>query len=110
MSKPKRFPTKVGSFGGYEVALLRKGDAYGREDCLEHDRDEPIVQFRRGDYIVSSYYLTTIAENIGRGRGLMLDGGTGESIDSVALQRAYQAVQCEWALGAPEGHPLRMKR
>lgn len=83
----------------FNVRVVRKGDHYGRNDCLEHDEDEPLVEFYdakwtkfgpRGQF-VSRYYLETIMETPTE-HGLALDCGVPEwSISKVGMKqvRAY---------------------
>ena len=40
---------------GIWVRLVLKGDSYGREGCLTHDKDEPFVEFYDGDYDFSPW-------------------------------------------------------
>jgi hypothetical protein len=66
----------------WNVKIVEQGDAYGRDNCLTHDRVEPLVEFYDGRYtenfgaegqFVSRYYVETILE--GNNTGLCLDGG-----------------------------------
>lgn len=62
----------------FNVRIVRAGDRYGRDFCLTHDKDEPLVEFYIGDYFVSRYYVATILGTDGYGSGeggLILDGG-----------------------------------
>jgi hypothetical protein len=34
----------------FNVRLVRKGDRYGLNDCLTHDKDEPLVEFYDATY------------------------------------------------------------
>ena len=53
----------------WTVRVVQKGDAYGREDCLTHEEDRPMIEFydarytdkfgERGQF-VSRYYLETL--------------------------------------------------
>jgi hypothetical protein len=96
----------------FNVRIIGKGDRHGRNDCLTHDDDRPIVEFydhrythddwpSRGQFI-SSYYVGTLlgyegfygGEPVG---GLCLDGGNPNewsvSADEMALVRAYLKAQ-----------------
>lgn len=73
------------------VRIIRKGDRYGLNNCLTHDKPDSIVEFydtSDKEQFVSRYYVSTIL-GIKDGVGLMLDGGysawnlDGESVDSV---------------------------
>jgi hypothetical protein len=69
----------------FNVVLVRKGDAYGRNDCLTHDAEDPLVEFYDATYeaddrfylgrgqFVSRYYLRTLTDRKVR-RGLDLCG------------------------------------
>jgi hypothetical protein len=56
--------------GSWTVCIVEEGDRYGRDDCLTHDRPDPMVEFydapqdpekfgRRGQF-VARYYLSTL--------------------------------------------------
>jgi len=34
----------------YNVRIVRKGDRFGRDDCLTHDDDRPMVEFYDSNY------------------------------------------------------------
>ena len=98
----------------WTLRILEKGSKYGRNMCLTHDEDKPIVEFYDADYtgemmekfaknpdgellgqFVSRYYIETLFNNdysdsIGTGRGLCLHGGedkwniSGSAMDTVA--------------------------
>ena len=69
----------------FNVRVVNKGDKYGRDFCLTHDGDKPLVEFYDVRYphtefgqFVSRYYVETILGEDGYGRaegGLCLDGG-----------------------------------
>lgn len=55
----------------FNVALVRKGDRYGLDDCLTHEKDDPMVEFYDATYagtkdfgplgqFVSRYYWSTL--------------------------------------------------
>lgn len=58
----------------FNVRLVRKGDAYGLEDCLTHDKPDPLVEFYdaswenqrgfgpRGQF-VARYYARTLLDH-----------------------------------------------
>lgn len=71
--------------------VVRKGDRYGLNNCLTHDKPASLVEFydtSNGEQFVSRYYVETIL-GIDDGVGLMLYGSCpawnldGESVDSV---------------------------
>lgn len=50
----------------FEVRLIEKGESYGLNDCLTHDKEEPFIEFidiTNPDCIqmVSRYYARTIS-------------------------------------------------
>jgi hypothetical protein len=67
-----------GSGRTFNVRLVRKGDRYGLNDCLVHDKDEPMVEFYDATYerdarfdlgrgqFVARYYLDTLEDSYGR--------------------------------------------
>jgi hypothetical protein len=71
----------------FNVVLVCRGDSYGLDDKLTHDKDEPLVEFWDATYedddrftpgrgqFVSRYYLTTLTDRrTRRGAGLDLCG------------------------------------
>jgi len=72
----------------FNVRVVNKGDKYGRDFCLTHDSDKPMVEFYDSRYphtefgqFVSRYYVSTILGTDGYGRaegGLILDGGNAD--------------------------------
>jgi hypothetical protein len=67
------------------VHILFKGDRYGRNDCLTHDKSEPLVEFYDYDYanrngfgprgqFVSRYYASDLVTG-DLHRPLLLHGG-----------------------------------
>jgi len=87
----------------FNVRLVLQGDTYGRQGCLIHEENDPLVEFydTRYDFedfeglgqFVSRYYLSTLNEREldfeGGSYGLQLDGGVdawyvdGESMDEI---------------------------
>ena len=73
----------------FNVRVVNKGDKYGRDFCLTHDEDKPLVEFYDSRYphtefgqFVSRYYVSTILGEDKWGRaegGLCLDGGNADS-------------------------------
>jgi len=64
----------------FNVRIVNTGDKYGRDFCLTHTKDEPLVEFYDTRYphtqsgqFVSRYYIDTILD--GSDCGLCLDGG-----------------------------------
>ncbi|MDF1699862.1 MAG: hypothetical protein P1V36_01700 [Planctomycetota bacterium] len=87
------------------VRLVRKGERYGREDCLTHEGEDPLVEFYDLTYVdrfgprgqfVSRYYLTTLSRDAVFSSGLRLDGGVPEwSLDKYDVMSVVR-----WALWA----------
>lgn len=58
----------------FNIVLVRQGDRYGRNDCLVHDADDPLIEFYDATYesddrfvkgrgqFVSRYYLRTLTD------------------------------------------------
>ena len=46
----------------FRVVVIGKGDRYGRENCLTHDKDDQLVEFwdTKHDQFVSRYYRSTL--------------------------------------------------
>ena len=72
----------------FTVKIIRKGDAYGLNDCLTHDDEQgfgSMVEFYDASQnpahfdpegqFVSRYYISTIMEGVYADQGLCLDGG-----------------------------------
>lgn len=92
----------------FNVRVVKKGEAYGLNDCKVHDSDDALVEFYDATYegekfgprgqFVSRYYASTFLSR-DRDFGLCLDGGVDVwSIDQAALCCAYAYV--EGATGA----------
>ena len=64
----------------FRVRIVLKGDKYGRNDSVTHDKSDPLVLFYidESNYLVSAYYLSTLIEGIDDGCGICLDGGQPE--------------------------------
>lgn len=80
----------TGEISNFGVRVIRNGDAYGLDDCLLWDKDEPGIEFylladRHGriypgrGWFVSRYYYTTLKFRQGSQEGLCLDGGNYET-------------------------------
>jgi hypothetical protein len=79
----------------FYVRVVFEGERYGLNDCLTHDKADPLIEFYDrahvgGDFgprgqFVSRYYASTLAEHE-PGVGLALNGGIPVwSVDGVAL-------------------------
>lgn len=80
----------------FNVRIVRKGDRYGLDDKLVHDKADPMVEFfdarhmhtPRGQF-VSRYYLSTLRERE-VDRGLNLYGGEPEwYLDASAMREVH---------------------
>jgi hypothetical protein len=91
----------------FNMRLVRKGDTYGRDLCLTHDKDDALVEFYDARYrfegergaefgqFVSRYYLSTLCKSKNKG-GLNLDGGVDAwTIDADGMALAY-AILRNW--------------
>jgi len=92
----------------FAVVVVAQGDQYGRDNCLTHDKPDPMVEFYDTKYagkegfaphgqFVSRYYLTTLLglDGFGSGptTGLGLDGGSsGWYVERDELRAALSAV------------------
>lgn len=80
----------------FNVRFVEKGDTYGKDNCMIHEKEEPLVEFYDSRYkkgfsehgqFVSRYYLSTLTEP-GRTGGLQLEGGIPEwSISNEGMQQ-----------------------
>jgi len=94
----------------YNVRVVNKGDKFGRDFCLTHESDKPMVEFYDARYphtefgqFVSRYNVETI---LGKDRwghaegGLILDGGNANewsvSEHHMDIVRAYLKGYTEW--------------
>lgn len=97
----------------FNVRLVEKGDRHGRNFCLTHDEDRPMVEFYDAknphsyDFVgspedavkagarclgqfVSGYYVFTLLENIATTGGICLHGGVPKwQIDGDSVRRAF---------------------
>jgi len=77
----------------FNVRVVRKGDRYGLNNCLVHDKSDPLVEFydtTHGEQFVSRYYRSTLLSDNGPRSldrtGLCLDGGYPEwSVGAVEM-------------------------
>ena len=77
----------IKKFDHWNVRILRRGDRYGLNDCLTHEKDDPIIEFydtnhtddekwKRGQF-VARYYAETLFDDEWdlQNQGLQLEGG-----------------------------------
>lgn len=62
----------------FNVVVVNKGDHYGRNNVLTHDKDDQLVEFwdTKSDQFVSRYYKSTLLER--DYAGLILQGDVPE--------------------------------
>ena len=85
--------------GNFNVRLVNDGEKYGRDLCLTHNEQDPLIEFYDARYphtplgqFVSRYYARTILETTPE-RGLSLDGGIPEwSVTSEELTRVRDVI------------------
>ena len=89
----------LGTFAGYAVRIIVRGDRWGLNGCLMYGKPEPMLEFYRGEYFVQRYSLDTLLaigeHTYGRDTprvGLCLDHGAGESIAAEPLLGALRAA------------------
>jgi hypothetical protein len=85
----------------FNVRIVRKGEGYGLDSRLTHDKEEPFVEFYDKRYphteygqFISRYYVSTILEY--DNQGLCLDGGIPEwsiSARDMGVVRSWLAAQ-----------------
>ncbi len=91
----------------FNVKILFKGDVYGRDNCLTHDEDRPLVEFYDATYssdngddrfddegqFVSRYYAETLLER-DRRYGLDLMGyEPAWKVDAAAMEIAIRYIE-----------------
>lgn len=83
---------------GFNIRIVARGDKYGLDDCLEHDRDDLLVEFYdakatqhgpRG-YFVSRHFGITI---LGCRDGLLLDGSSGLTISHDGIREVQRYLR-----------------
>lgn len=64
------------------VRIVRKGDRYGRNDCLVNQENKALVEVYDAEYIhtqfgqfISRYYMETLLDGSSRNNGINLYGG-----------------------------------
>lgn len=50
----------------FNVRLVRRGDRYGLDDCLVHDKDEPLVEFWDATYEHDPRFTSELGQFAGR--------------------------------------------
>lgn len=97
-----KFMTVVSHGIPFHTRFVDKGDKYGRDRCLTHDKDEPLIEFYDARFVkgfeslgqfVSRYYLTTLlSREYGDARtGLCLYGGVADwYIDKEGMTEVFE--------------------
>lgn len=65
--------SKTSKTNGYKV--INKGDNYGRNNVLTHEKDMPMIEFYFDEFFISRYYVNTFLKIE---TGLCLEGGARE--------------------------------
>lgn len=101
-----KFMTVVSYGIPFHVKLINKGEKYGLDHCLTHDKTDPLVEFYDARYVknfeslgqfVSRYYLSTLINDKDNliCYGLNLHGGIPDwKINSECMQQIYNWL--EW--------------
>lgn len=97
-------PTNV----AWIIRVVTNGQSYGLNNCLKHDRDDPLVEFHDSRYeltdlgqFVSRYYLSTLLKDCEQ-EGLLLDTGSPNWIISPCCMKRIRdwlldvRVQLSW--------------
>jgi hypothetical protein len=64
----------------FNVRIVQSGDRFGRDDCLTHEKEDPLIEFylrdsadqRSRGFFISRYRASTLVA--GGNRGLLLEG------------------------------------
>lgn len=83
---------------GFNIRIVTRGDGYGVNDSVIHDRDDFLVEFydatftRHGPrgYFVSRYFGITI---LGCRDGLLLDGSSGLTISHDGIREVQRYLR-----------------
>ena len=78
----------------FNTRLIQRGDHYGRDNCLTHNDDRPMIEFYDARYpytaygqFVSRYYIETLTEGQSLRYGLDLHGGEADwKVDAATLE------------------------
>ena len=107
----------------FTMRLVRKGEGYGRNLCLIHDKDRPLVEFydaRHGcdpsiekagafGQFVSRYYVDTFT-NTPQGNGMSLEGSVADwTLSSGCVQTAC-ALLSHWTGTHPRAVTVTFER
>lgn len=89
----------------FNIRIVRRGDRYGLNSALVHDKDEPMVEFydatqsgkpgfsELGQF-VARYYIGTLLESPFHALGLNLDGGIPEwTIEPEQYLSIYETLE-----------------
>jgi hypothetical protein len=86
----------------FNIRIVFRGEGYGVNDAIIHDKDRPLVEFYdcrytkinpRGQF-VSRYYASTLLESENRGGGLSLYGDVPEwTVSAEDMKTVYQYIK-----------------
>jgi hypothetical protein len=98
----------------YLARFVAKGERYGREDCLTHDRSEPMIEIYmlanaskpsldlvkihgpRGYFVNRWYFVEFVVSPHGVGPGICLHGG-GAYDESISIEARTRVAISRWA-------------
>lgn len=88
----------VASIEKYTVRFVNKGDTYGRDFCLTHDKEDALIEFYDSRYphtefgqFVTRYYVKTLRGHDGR---LDLDSGIPEwTVSADGMAQVQQLIE-----------------
>lgn len=104
----------------FNVRIVERGGKYGREMCLTHDEQEPLVEFYDASYnfetdedgkvlgqFVSRYYMSTLAGEYNGLNGLCLDGG---NADTWTIDKTSMKLVSDWLSDFANRWDIELKR
>jgi len=85
----------------YTIRFVNKGEKYGLQFCLTHDKDEPMIESYDARYphtefgqFVTRYYVQTLRDHEG---GLDLHGGVPEwKVSAAGMQQVKQLISATY--------------
>ena len=85
----------------FDVVLISKGDTYGLNDCLTHDKDDQLVEFWTNGHFISRYYASTLLPDLENGEhlcGLCLEGSDRElDLSGIMYRNALERIKAALA-------------
>jgi len=96
--------------------FLFNGDKYGKDDCLRHADEDPVIEFyiraddgKSDPYFVSRYCLQTLNDNVKKNDGLCLCGQTYLSLSAEAVKDAVDACIDAWEERQADDHTKNLE-